>query len=231
MNYKVAAKFNEVLKIKEDYSIVFNGVELDDPMCKGYVYASLYFYDEVQKEVEKLKLMVQKLYDEVSTDLAITDPAKLLMEMSTRANRAIGDDGLDAIIKEFLGEKTRHVALVVDEREKAKYIQICEAILIELVTAFHAATFHAAMDLEGGVKKFKLTNEYIAAMTPRQKVFISPAIRIVALENQMKINRLEVSKDFTVKYVPISTGEHFKKQEDTIKDQIKEFMKKAVGEE
>ena len=203
---------------------MYGGKNIEDPMCKGYIYANLYFYDEVQKEVDKLRMMIQKIYNEVVTDINAADPPKLLLEMSTRANRAIGDDGLDAIIKEFLAGKSRHVALLVDEREKAKYRQICEAIFMELTTAFYTTTLEASIDLEDGVKMFRFSRDYVAAMTPNQRVFISPALRIVALENQVRLNKLEITQDFTVKYVPEPTQGHFSKQEETIKDQIKTFV-------
>ena len=51
MNFKTASKFDEVFEITEDYTIKFGTAVLEDPMAKGYVYANLYFFDEVQKEV------------------------------------------------------------------------------------------------------------------------------------------------------------------------------------
>ena len=210
--------------LDDDYNIKIGSATLEDSMCKGYIYASLYFYDEVQKEVEKLRMMIQKIHHEITKEMPTDDPMKLLMEMSTRANRAIGDDGLDAIIKEFLAEKSMHVALMVDDRERAKYNQICEAIFMELTAAFYQMTVQSSTDLENNVKMFKFTNEYVQLMTPNQKVFVAPALRIVALENQVKLNRLEISQDFTVKYIPEQTPAHFSKQEETIKDQIKTFV-------
>jgi len=224
MNYKTAYRIHEVFKIDAEFGLSVGNTKLEDALCKGYVYANLYFYDEVEKEASKLRMMVQKIYDEVTTDLAVVEPMKLLMEMSTRAHRAIGDDGLDALIKEFLAEKSRHVSLVVDERERTKYFEICNAIFLELTSAFYVKTLQAAIDLEDGVKMFKFSREYVADMTPRQKVFVAPALRIVGLEHQVKMNKLEIASDFTVKYTPQDLGEHFKKQEETIKDQIKTFV-------
>jgi len=144
--------------------------------------------------------------------------------MSTRANRALGNDGLDAIIKEFLAEKSHHMALVVDERERSKYRQICEAIFLELTAAFYADTMQVATDLDNGVKTFKFSKEYVATLTPNQKIFIAPALRFIALENQVKLNKLEVAQDFTVKYTPEQLQGAFTTQEETIKDQIKTFI-------
>ncbi|MDR0461775.1 MAG: hypothetical protein LBG88_00340 [Christensenellaceae bacterium] len=226
MTYKVAAKLHSTFTLDGDFNIKLGTTTLDDPMCKGYVYANLYFYDEVQKEVGKLRAMVQKIYNEVTTE-GVADPMRLLLEMSTRANRAIGDDGLDAIIKEFLAEKSMHVSLMIDDHEKAKYRQICEAIFMELTAAFYASTLQVATDLDNGVKTFKFAKDYIATLTPNQKIFIAPALRIVALDNQVKLNKLEISQDFTVKYTPEPAQGTFTKQEETIKDQIKTFIQQG----
>jgi len=224
MNYKTATRIHEMFTVAPDYSLSVGKTQLTDPLCKGYVYANLYFYDEVQKEVAKLRQMVEKIFREVTADTSAVDAPKLLLEMSTRATRAIGDDGLDALIKEFLAEKSRNVCLVVDEREKSKYFEICGAIFSELCDSFYTKTLQAAIDLEDGVKMFKFSREYVALMTPNQKVFVAPALRIVGMENQLKMNKLEISQDFTVKYTPQEMNEHFKKQEETIKDNIKNFI-------
>ena len=216
----------ETLKLDADYNITYNKATLDDPMCKGYVYANIYFYDEVQKEVKKLGSMVEKFYREVTTDLGITnaDPTKLLADISARASRTIGDDGLDMLIKEFLAQKSQHISLMVDARERMKFAQICEAIFMELTAAFYQATIQSATDLEGGVKTFKFSPEYIAAMTERQKVLVTPALRMIGLENNVRLQDLRIAKDFTVRYMPELYTQSHAKQEETMKDQIKTFI-------
>jgi len=226
MNYKTALKINDTLVLDKDYNISYNGVSLNDSMAKGYVYANLFFFDEVHKEIQKLHKLIEKIHKEVTIDLGFdpNDTMKLFFEISTRAHQAIGDDGLDSIIKEFLSGRSKHVALMPDEREKARFIQICEAIFMELVDAFYTMTLHTATDLEGGVKTFKFAREYIQKMTERQKTLVAPALRMVGLENQVKLNDLRISQDFTVKYMPELTEASFTKQEDTLKDQIKTFI-------
>lgn len=226
MTYRAAAKMHDTFKLDASFNLMLGEAKLEDPMCKGYVYACLYFYDEVQKEIAKLRQMIVRIYNEVTMESNNPDPMKLLMEMSTRATRAIGDDGLDAIIKEFLAERSKHVSLMIDEREKMKYMQICEAIFMELSAAFYTMTLQEAIDLENDVKMFKFSRDYISQLTDNQKVFVAPALRIVGLENQVRLNKLEISQDFTVKYIPQPLQEHFKKQEETIKDQIKTFVQR-----
>ena len=228
MTYRAAAKMLEAFTLDRDYNIVINGAKLDDSMCKAYVYANIYFFDEVQKELIKLSQMIEKLYEDVTMELGMTDPdpLKLFFEISTRAHRQIGDDGLDSMIKEFLAEKKRHIALMVDQREQMKFHQICEAIFLELVGAFYTMTIHSATDFEPGVKTFKFSAEYIASMTERQKTLVAPALRMVGLENRIALGNLQISQTFAVRYTPTDTEESFLKQEDTIKDQIKNFINK-----
>jgi hypothetical protein len=229
MTYKTAEKLNESFNIDAEYNIKYNNATLSDPLCKGYVYANLFFFDEVQKEIVKLHTMVEGIYNEVVAELGAdpNDVIKLLFELSTRANRRIGDDGLDSIIKEFLSTKHRHLALMVDAREKLKFLQICEAIFAEIVTAFYTMTLHQAGDLEGGVKIFKFTRDYINDLTERQKAFLAPAIRVVALQQQITLNDLTISQDWTVKYTPDIAHVPYVKQEETIRDQIKTFAQSA----
>jgi hypothetical protein len=150
-------------------------------------------------------------------------PEKLLLEISTRARRAIGDDGLDSLIKEYLAEKSHHMSLMVDPNERGRFLQICEAIFIELTKAFFVSTLQQATDLDDDVKTFKFTHEYIEQMTERQKPMLTPAIRMIGFENQLKLNNLEITKDYTCKYQPEPMPATFTKQEATIKDQIKTF--------
>jgi hypothetical protein len=85
-----------------------------------------------------------------------------------------------------------------------------------------------ATDLERGVKTFKFTREYLNAMSPRQKFLCAPALRVIGLENQVKINNLIIAQDWTVKYSPELAPTSFQKQEETIKDQIKSFIQSCV---
>jgi len=228
MNYKTATTLHETFTLNKNFDIKLGDAVLEDSMAKGYVYANLYFYDEVQKEVEKLTALVEKLHSEVIKELAMckNDPPRLLLEVSTRAHRIIGDDGLDCIIKEYLSQTSKHMALMVDQRERAKFMQICEAIFMEITETFYKTTLHTATDLENNVKMFKFTPEYIHAMTERQRTFVAPALRVIGLEHQIKLNNLQIAQDFTVRYVPEPIGSPFTKQEETIRDQIKTFIQK-----
>jgi len=232
MTFNVANKLNENFVLDKEFNLVLEGTKqkLDDAMCKGYVYANLFFYAEVQKEIEKLRKLVRKIHDEVVLELNLSpdEPAKLLMELSMRMRNIIGEDSLDAIIKEMLAEKVKHMALMVDKREYDKLNQISEAIFMEITAAFFEMTLQNTKDLEDGVKTFRFSKEYIEKMTDRQKRLITPALRMIGFENQIKLNNLDISQDWTVKYIPERLPVPFTKQEATIKDQLKNFIQKNL---
>ena len=233
MTFKVANKLNENFVLDKDFNLVLDGTtqKLEDAMCKGYVYANLFFYDEVQKEIDKLRKLVRKIHDELILELGMDpdEPSKLLMELSMRVRNVIGEDSLDAVIKEMLSEKTKHIALMIDRREEEKLIQISEAIFMELTAAFYDMTLQNTKDLENGVKTFRFSKEYVEKMTARQKRLLTPALRMIGFENQVKLNNLEIAQDWTIKYVPERIPTPFTKQEDTIKDQLKTFIQKHLN--
>jgi frataxin-like iron-binding protein CyaY len=226
MTYRTAQKLVEAFTLDDDYNLLVKGKSLSDGIAKAYVYANMFFYDEVEKEIRKLEKMVKKIHDEVTLDLGIQeeDPMKIFFEISTRAHRQIGDDGLDMMIKEFLTQKAHHIALMVDQREKNKFHQICEAIFTELTEAFYNMTLQTAVDYAPGVKTFKFTPEFVNLMTERQKTLVAPTLRIIALEHNVMLSNLQISSSFTVKYSPAESGENFLRQEDAIKETIKKFV-------
>jgi len=230
MTFKTAKKIENAFVLDQNFEIVLRDSKqkLEDPMCKGYVYANLYFYDEVEKEIDKLRSMIKKIHDEITVDIGgdPNDVQKLLMELCTRVRNQIGEDSLDVLVKEMLAERCKHMCLMTDAREHEKLEKICSAIFMELVAAFFDMTIHNARDLDGGVKTFRFSKQYVEKLTPRQKKLLAPALRMVGFENQVKLNDFELAQDWTVKYKPERLPTAFARQEDTIKDQIKTFIQK-----
>jgi hypothetical protein len=211
-----------------NFNLKFGKGIVEDSLCKGYIYANLYFYDEAKKEIDKLRQMVEKLHNDVCMELNVeaSEPLKLLLEISTRATRMLGNDGLDFMIKEFLSKTNNHLALMADERERLKFQQVCEAIFVELCGSFFAMTLKNAGEVEDGIKLFKFSRAYVATMTDRQKTFVAPALRVIGLENRIKLNGLKIGDDWTVKYTPEQLPTGFSQQEEDIKEKIKEFIQK-----
>ena len=144
-----------------------------------------------------------------------------------RVRNKIGDDSLDALIKEMIAEKVHHIGLMVDRHEQDKLSRICEAIFLELLTAFFGMTLQNARDLDNNIKTFRFSKEYIDNMTDRQKRLLSPALKMIGFENQLKLCNFELTGDWTVRYIPERIPNPFTRQEETIKDQIKTFVQKT----
>ena len=223
---------HELFTLDKDFNLVLTGTNklFEDSLQKAYIYANLYFYDEIQKEMEKLRALVRKLHDDIIAELGLdpNEPEKLLLELSTRVRNALGgDDSLDAVIKEMLAERSKHMSLVPSDEERKKVITIQEAIFIELTDAFYNMTFHSARDVDGK-KVFRLAQEYINLMSMRQKKLLSPTVKMVGFANQIKMNEFELTQDWSVRYIPEQITQPFSKQEDAMKAQIKEFAQKNM---
>jgi len=238
MNYKTCKRLNDNFVLDEKFDIFLavrnnlsgettGKVPVTDPMAKGYIYACLYFYDEVEKEVNKLRAMINRMLDEVNLEANIPEPAKKLMELSARARGAIGDDSLDAMIKEELAKEERAISLIPDAQEIEKLEKILDSIFTELFESFSMVTLHKTKD-EGPYKTFRFTDEYIAALTERQKKLLAPAIRMIGFENSVKLNDFEVRPDWSVRYIPERLSENFEAKEEEIKFNLKQMMEKHL---
>lgn len=227
MNFKTCKVLNEHFLLDEEFVPYVKGknnqkVYVTDSLEKGYIYASLFFYDEVTKEIAKLEKMIRKMYDEVMMDAVNPDPAILMLDLSRRAKDIIGNDSLDALIKKILSEHGKHMALLPDKKETDKYEKICESILTELLTSFYDATIRNATQ-EGNVRTFSLSQKYIAALTERQKKLINPALRMVGFLNDLRLDEFK-AKDYAMSFRPVKLGNPFSAQEEKIKLGLKKLM-------
>jgi hypothetical protein len=224
-NFSLSEKFVPELVINEGGKT--RRVPLENPMDRGYVYACMYFYDEVKKEVDKLDKMIRKIYDEVALMMGEDNPPVMLIEMSNRIRTAIGDDSLDALIKEILAEKAKHIALVPEPREVEKLNVVCESIFTELLAGFYSVTFAKAKD-SAGYKTFSFTKDYVNEMTDRQKKLLAPALKMVGFLNQLKLNDFDLMSDWSVRYIPELLPEKFDEKEEEIKVSIKKLMEREI---
>ncbi|MCL2846274.1 MAG: hypothetical protein FWE38_01145 [Firmicutes bacterium] len=234
MNYRSCKKIHESFILAENnepHLAVRNAttgeiektVPITSPMEKGYIYASLFFFDEVDKEVIKLNKMIQKVLDELQQEVNIDNPTLLLMELSNRVKNAIGDDSLDALIKEMLAAQTKAIALMPDAEEMKKLMVIKEAIYTELFNNFVNMTFKNSKDV-GGFRTFKFTNEYVETLTERQKKLLAPAIRMAGFINQLRLDGFELQPDWSVRFKPHRIEQTFNAREDEIKTNLKRLM-------
>lgn len=237
MNYKTCQKLQESFEMnnkaelflitRDNSGAVKKRTPLEDSLLKGYVYACLYFYDEVQKEVDKLQAMIFKIINEVKAEVQTEEekPELMLMELSTRVRKAIGDDSLEALIKNILAERAKHISLMADEKEKEKFLQVKEAIFLELFTNFFNMTFNNTHEA-AGKKAFQLAQDYVDKMTERQKKLLAPALKMTGFIHQLKLNQFELMSDWTVRYIPERMPESFDATEEGIKTNIKKLMEK-----
>jgi len=226
MNYRSAKIINDNFKLDEKFVPYHDGVKkikVEDAMAKGYVYAAMYFYDEVNKEIVKLEKMIRKTVDEVMMESPAIELPILLVEVSKRVRDIIGDDGLDLLIKNMLGERDKHLSLLPTADEKAKYEKICQSIFTELAESLFATVLGRAESGEGEYRS-ALTEKYVAAMTERQKKLFSPALRMIAFVNGFKLVELKVSPEFEVVFQIEKLKKPFAEQEEIIKDNLKKLM-------
>ena len=228
-NFDVDEKFDLFLTVRNNVGEIKDRVIVADPLVKGYIYACLFFYDEVKKETDKLNKMIKKIFEEVKLELSMEDsnPARFMLEVSARVRNAVGDDSLDALIKEILGETHRHMALLPDEGETEKFSKVKESIFLELFNKFYNSTICQAKDV-GGKKSFKLAKEYVDQMTTRQRKLLAPALKMTGFVNQLKLNEFEMLPDFAVRYVPERIPQAFDNNEEAIKQTIKKFMEAHI---
>lgn len=196
---------------------------LQNPLQKGYVYANIYFADEANKEIEKLSKMINKIRSELAQEVVIEDPTKLFMELSARVRVAIGDDSLDALIKETLAADFKVLSFLPTEGEMTKLLGVQEAIFAELFQNFTDMTFKNTQSV-GEVRTFKFSSEYIASLTERQKKLMTPTLRMAGFINKLRLDELEILTDWTVRYKPVALSEGFETKQEEIKLALKKLM-------
>lgn len=226
MTFKAAAKINEYFSIdaKDQAVLTAGAVPVTNPMDKGYVYAALFFYDEVQKEIDKLEKMISKIMDEIKMEIQVDDVSKMLMELSARVRKSIGDDSLDAFIKEILGRSGIPAkVLVPSDEETQKWSDVQESIMVELMDNFFQMTIVTAKNT-GKFKTFKFSKEYIEKLTDRQKRIILPALKLVGFKHDAKLDRLELMPDWSALYIPARMSQKFDDVEEQIKDRLKTMI-------
>ena len=211
-------KFLPFLKKEKGKSIyVTDGLE------KGYIYASLFFYDEVNKEVVKLEKVVRKTQEEVRMESPNIDPSIVMVEISRRVKDIIGDNSLDYLIKRILAEETKHISLVPDEQEAEKFEVIHESVFAELLSNFYSLTIRQAVE-EGSYRTITLSQKYIDGMTARQKKLFSPALRMVGFLNNIRLEEYSADESFKIRFRPEKLNKPFDAQEETIKNSLKKLL-------
>ena len=232
MTFKSCKRMDELFSLDEKFEPFFTSgsgqaIYLTKPLEKGYVYASLFFYDEAIKEVAKLEKMINKIRDELAQETHIEDPTKLFMELSARVRSAIGDDALDGLLKEILAQDFKVIAFLPSDEEIEKLLNVKEAIFKELFETFTNMTFKNTIDV-GDAKSFTFSEKFVSTMTERQKKLMTPALRMTGFINRIRLDELTVSPDWVVKYKPIPLHEGFEAKENELKQSIKTLLEENL---
>jgi len=226
MNYKTCKILNDKFKLDDKYNVFLNTakkVEVTDGLEKGYIYAAMFFYDEVAKEIAKLEKIVRQELDMISLESPDMDVAIMLLELSRRVRAAIGDDSLEALIKEVLGENRKHIALALEPKEAEKLDTIKESILAETISNLYQTLIHKPETERDGFKRVALTQSYADKLTERQKKLIIPAIKMVGFLNDIKVDSLDI-KDFNATFKVFAVSTPFSAKEEGIKASLKTLM-------
>jgi len=227
MNYKTCKILNDNFKLDDKYNVFLNvkkKIEITDGLEKGYIYAAMYFYDDVQREIRKLDKVIRKHLDAINLDSPNMEIPLLLVELSRRVAAAIGDDSLDALVKEVLSETHKHLTLAKEAGEVDKLDAIKESILTEnLGTLFDTVIKDSAKN-DKGYKSAALSEAYVEKLTERQKKLVSPAVKMVGFLNDVRLDEFELTKDFSISFKLYSTSAPFKVKEESIKRNLKKLM-------
>ena len=227
MTYKAAKNINANFVLNDQFEPVLavSGAVIESGMDRGYVFAAMYFFDAVTHEVEKIKKMINKIIEEISMEINIQEPTQLLGELTTRVRKSIGDDSLDAYIKEILADQgtESYMALMPTKAEIDKFERVKESIFLELLDDFYKLTIKNAKET-GQFKTFRFAKEYVNTLTERQKRLVQPAMKLVGFMNGMRLDNLEVMQDWSVIFMPSRVGEKFDVMETQIKDRLKTII-------
>ena len=214
---------NDKFSLDKSYNVFLEGnkrVQVTDGLEKGYIYAAMFFYDEVGKEVKKLEKIVRKHLDAINIETTITDTPILLLELSRRVKAVIGDDSLDAFIKEVLGETQKHICLAPESKEIEKWEAIKGSILTESIATLFKTVIQDPEKDSSGFKQITLADVYVEKLTERQKKLLTPALRMVGFLNELRLDDLEI-KDFHVKFRLFAMASPFAAKEEGIKKSLK----------
>jgi len=227
MNYKTCKILNDKFKLDAKFNILLNTtkkVEVTGGLEKGYIYSAMFFYDEVSKELGKLEKVIRRELDMITLENPNMDVSIMLLDLSRRVKSAIGDDSLDGLVKEVLAERHRHIALAPEPKEIEKLDHIKESILEETIDNLYKTIIEKPEKEKDGSKRVALTQNFVDKLTERQKKLMSPAIKMVGFLNDIKVDSLEVSKDFVATFKVFAVATPFAEKEETLKKNLKKLI-------
>jgi len=227
MNYKTCKILSEKFVLDEKFNIFFGPkkkAQVIDSLEKGYIYAAMFFYDEVQKEVDKLGKVIRKHMEMIGLEGGLNaDTAILLLDLTRRTKASIGDDSLDALVKEILGETRKHLSLHLEPKEIAKLHALKDSILTEVIAHLYENVVEKAEGGLSGKRTATLAQAYIEKMTERQKKLLAPAFKMIGFLNDVRIDEFEYEEP-TISFQLYAMSAPFAAKEESIKNSLKKLM-------
>jgi len=226
MNYKTCKILSEKFVLDEKYN-VFLGLkklaEVTDALEKGYIYAAMFFYDEVQKEMSRLANVIRKHIEMIKLESPEMEVGLLLLELTRRTKGSIGDHSLDALCKEILGETKKHIALHLEPQEITRLHDLKDSLLSEVIAHLYENVVEKAEGGLSGKRTSTLAQSYIDKMTDRQKALIGPAFKMIGFLNDVRIDELEF-KEPNISFQLYAMSAPFAAKEEAIKKSLKNLL-------
>lgn len=209
-------KFNVFLGAKKK-------AQITDGLEKGYIYAAMFFYDEVQKEIEKLRKVIYKHLDMIMLESPAIETGILLLELTRRTKGSIGDDSLDALVKEIVGETRKHISLSLEPKEIERLHALKDSIFSEVISDLFENVVEKAEAGASGRRSTTLSQGYVGKLTARQKKLLSPAFKMIGFLNDVRIDEFEF-KDPVLSFQLYAMSSPFSEKEEAIKKNLKKLM-------
>ena len=229
MDYHSCEAINKSFIVTEDGQIACTLAQMlvKNSMQRAYIFTNLFFYDITQREIEKLRNKIHKVYEVVigSSEFNADDVDHLFPNISARFASEIGNNSLDPLIKIELAKIKPTMMLQLSKTEEKQIDQMHSAICNTEINKFKKAVI-ITQDNKGKPYEITLSEKYIANLPPRCRRFLKPTIKMLAYMDGLQFETFEITPGYQIIYTWSNEHPHF--DEEPLKDEIKAIM---AGEE
>ncbi|MDR0383738.1 MAG: hypothetical protein LBH47_00220 [Christensenellaceae bacterium] len=225
MNYAGCDVINDNFMLQDDGVLVlkFNGKVVDDHVMRAYIFANMFFYDAVDKEIKKIIEKVNAIKDRLLLDgnIDISSPEKIFAPLSLLVKGELRTSELDGFIKLELNKIKNNIALGLTENEKKQIEKIKEATF---VTEFQK--LKGEVILLGGdmyePKEIQFKDRYFELLSSRGRRLFLVTVKVLGMLSEIKFTRLKLSESYKLSF--LYSQEKIDFNEDEVKDKIKSFL-------
>lgn len=232
MDYRSCAVMNKCFKLNDDGSLLCLTSQkiVTDGVCRAYIFANMFFYDYIEKELSKImKKLDDKMNELIDTANIPPDATeRLYPPLSVELRELTKTDQLNGLIKDQLSKIKPHISLMLTPEEEASLKKLKNATFVTEYEKFKNVVLilDDEMELE---KELTFTPEFLRLLTPRAKRLLSPAIKITALlEGGFNFQKFNLNTDdYKLTYIWGRNRQEF--DEESVKNKIKELMQSGPG--